>query len=242
MSASRSNNAADQRAISPDLFIPHPDFYINDFTQVDYETIDNAVSNSRNPAVFHGELEAISPAESPLPPHRREDGTISVSAYRENRGEKSFKIEEVTENIQTPPQRKEEEDDDDVIFVNAYRENCRKIPFKPKAEIADIPIQPPSATDNCAEERAEIADLPNQSPAATDNRAEERETDTENQTEENQVEEEPSRLPPIRRVRAPLGRLRARRMLHKKRILEKLAFMYVATVRTYASIYRHKDL
>ncbi|XP_026012973.1 uncharacterized protein LOC113015238 [Astatotilapia calliptera] len=213
MSAFRSNNAADQSASSPELFIPHPDFYINDFTQVDYETIDNAVSNSRNPAVFRGELEAISPAEPPLPPRRREDGTIFVSAYRENRGEKSFKIEEVTENIQTPPQRKEEEEeeeeeDDDVIFVNAYRENCRKIPFKPKAEIADIPIQAPSATDNRAEERAEIADLPNQSPAATDNRAEERETDTENQAEENQAEEEPSRSPPLRRVRAPLGRLR----------------------------------
>ncbi|XP_076732254.1 uncharacterized protein LOC143413317 [Maylandia zebra] len=236
MSAFRSNNAADQsaRAISPELFIPHP------------ETIDNAVSNSRNPAVFRGELEAISPAEPPLPPRRREereDGTIFVSAYRENRGEKSFKIEEVIENIQTPPQRKEEEEeDDDVIFVNAYRENCRKIPFKPKAEIADIPIQAPSATDNRAEERAEIADLPNQSPAATDNRAEERETDTENQAEENQAEEEPSRSPPLRRVRAPLRRPRARRMLHKKRILENLAFMYAITVRTYASIYRHKDL
>ncbi|XP_039461051.1 uncharacterized protein LOC120435456 [Oreochromis aureus] len=231
MSVFRPNKAVDQsaRASSPELFLPHHDFYNDDFTQVDYDAIDSTVRSTINPAVFQGDLDAILPAEPPLPigeRPRREDDVIFVSAHQENCRKISFKTEAVIENIQTPPQRKEEQEDD-VIFVTAYQENCRKIPFKSEAEIENIPIQTP-ATDNWAEERENI---PIQIPA-TDDRAEEREnipTDTENQAEE------PSRAPPLRR-------LRARRRLHKRRILGDLRFMYAITVRAYASIYRHKDL
>ncbi|XP_019212883.1 uncharacterized protein LOC109194172 isoform X3 [Oreochromis niloticus] len=214
MSVFRPNKAVDQsaRGSSPELFLPHHDFYNDDFTQVDYDAIDSTVRSTINPAVFQGDLEAILPAEPPLPigeRPRREDDVIFVSAHQENCRKISFKTEAVIENIQTPPQRKEEQEDD-VIFVTAYQENCRKIPFKSEAEIENIPIQTP-ATDNWAEERENIP------------------TDTENQAEE------PSRAPPLRR-------LRARRRLHKRRILGDLRFMYAITVRAYASIYRHKDL
>ncbi|CAI5692116.1 unnamed protein product [Oreochromis niloticus] len=216
MSAFRPNNAVDQsaRASSPELFLPHPDFYIDDFTQVDYEAIDSTVRSSINPAVFRGNLETILPAEPPLPISerpRREDDVIFVSTHQENCRKIRFKTEAVIENIQTQPQRKEEEEEeDDVIFVTAYQENCRKISFKSEAEIENIPIQTP-ATDNRAEERENIP------------------TDTENQAEE------ASGAPPLRR-------LRGRRRFHKRRILGDLTFMYAITVRTYASIYRHKDL
>ncbi|XP_076735368.1 uncharacterized protein LOC143414570 isoform X2 [Maylandia zebra] len=96
MSAFRSNNTADQsaRAISPEVFVPHP-------------AIDSAVSSSINPAVFRGDLDAILPAEPPPPPQRKEeqeDDVIFVSAYQENCGEISFKTEAEIENIpiQTP--------------------------------------------------------------------------------------------------------------------------------------------
>ncbi|CAI5637787.1 unnamed protein product [Oreochromis niloticus] len=248
MSVFRPNKAVDQsaRASSPELFLPHHDFYNDDFTQVDYDAIDSTVRSTINPAVFQGDLDAILPAEPPLPigeRPRREDDVIFVSAHQENCRKISFKTEAVIENIQTPPQQKEEQEDD-VIFVTAYQENCRKIPFKSEAEIENIPIQTP-ATDNWAEERENIPiqipatddraeereNIPIQTPA-TDDRAEEREnipTDTENQAEE------PSRAPPLRR-------LRARQRLHKRRILGDLRFMYAITVRAYASIYRHKDL
>ncbi|KAL4004160.1 nitric oxide-associated protein 1 [Sarotherodon galilaeus] len=227
MSAFHPNNAVDQsaRASSPELFVPHPDFYIDDFMQVDYDAIDSTVRSTINPAVFRGNLETILPAEPPLPINerpRREDDVIFVSAHQENCRKIRFNTEAVIENIQTLPQQKEEEDD--VIFVTAYQENCRKIRFKSEAT---VPIQTP-ATDNRAEERENIAI---QTPA-TDNRAEEREnipTDTENRAEE------PSGAPPLRR-------LRGRRRFHKRRILGDLTFMYAITVRAYASIYRHKDL
>ncbi|KAL3968189.1 serine protease 57 [Sarotherodon galilaeus] len=231
MSAFRPNNAVDQsaRASSPDLFESHSD------------AIDSTVRSSINPAVFRGDLEAILPAEPSLPTGERrgEKTTLVPSPHTERIAEKSvlsaifgfFKtlfyfMTAVIENIQTPPQRKEEQEDD-VVFVTAYRENCRTIPFKSEAVIENIPVQT-SATDGRAEERENI---PVQIPS-TDDRAEERDnipTDTENQAEE------PSRAPPLRR-------LRARRRLHKRRILGDLKFMYAITVRAYESIYRHKDL
>ncbi|KAL4009487.1 hypothetical protein ACER0C_003339 [Sarotherodon galilaeus] len=113
--------------------------------------------------------------------------------------------------------------EDDVSSVSAHRENCGEISFKTQEEQEDDVVFVTAYRENCRtipfKSEAVIENIPVQT-SATDGRAEERENiPVQTHATDDREEEE-----------------RARRRLHKRRILGDLKFMYAITVRAYESI------